>query len=67
MAKRSANEPGGGGGADGGGWQTGRVGWWVGFFSWGRLRAAQHAEFAKLSSDQSEEEAGHFRNFSSSD
>lgn len=30
-------------------------------------RHAQHAEFAKLSSDQSGEEAGHFRNFSASD
>ena len=51
-------------GADGGGcWcEGGRVGrGWKGVF--GRLRAAQHTEFAKLSSDQSGEEAGHFRNF----
>lgn len=51
-------------GADGGGcWCEGGGVGGVG----GRLRAAQHTEFAKLSSDQSGEEAGHFRNFSASD
>lgn len=59
-------------GADGGcwlvrGWQGGGGGGWR--RGWGGLAegCSQHTEFAEVSSDQSAEEARHFRNFSASD